>query len=163
VLQGEVELARSVRHFVRRLPPARTERERIREELLGRAETRQGPAPHLRGDTTGRERSETPLGPYWRGFGPIRAFTRSSAHADGARTPPNPKEDRVRAPDSAFTVAERLRRRSDAIAAQLIAERERSREAEKATWQGLAARREPDGKVDRTKERGRDDRGERTR
>jgi len=124
VLQGEVQLARAVRHFVRRLPPARTERERIREELLGRAETRQDPGLHLRSDTTGGERSETPLGAYWRGFGPIRALTRSSAHDGGAQTPPNPKEDRVRAPDATLTAAERLRRRSDAIAAQLIAERD---------------------------------------
>jgi hypothetical protein len=162
VLQGEVELAQAVRHFIRRLPPARTERERIREELLGRAETRQDPRLYLRNDATGRERSESPLGDNWRGFGPIRALIRSTAHDDGARKPPNPEEDRVRAPDSALT-AERLRRRSDAIATQLIAERERSREAEKASPQDLTAWRELDRNVDRIKERGRDDRGERTR
>lgn len=163
VLQGEVKLAQAVRHFVRRLPPARTERERIREELLGQAQTRQGPALHLRNEATGSERGETPLGAYWRGFGPMRVLIRSSAHDDGARTPPNPQDDRGRPLDLALTAAERLRRRSDAIAAQLIGERERSREAEKASWHGTATRREADRKADRTKERGRGDRGERTR
>jgi hypothetical protein len=163
VLQGEVQLAQAVRNFIRRLPPARTERERIREELLGRAETRQDPGLHLPSDTLGSERTETRLGAYWRGFGPIRALTGSSAHDDGARTPPNRQEDRERAPDSALTAAERLMRRSDAIAAQLIAERERSREGEKAARRGLAAWRESAREVDRTQERGRDDRGERTR
>jgi hypothetical protein len=163
VLQGELQLAQAVRNFVRRLPPARTESERIREELLGRAETGERPGLHLRGDTTGNERSETPLGAYWRGFGPIRALTRSSAYVDGPRTAPNPKEDCVGPPGSGLTAAERLRRRSDSIAAQLIAERERLGEADKAPWPGLAARREPDRKVKANRERGRDDRGERTR
>jgi Relaxase/Mobilisation nuclease domain len=163
VRQGEVQLAQTVRNFVGRLPPARTERERIREELLGRAETGQDPGPHLRGDTTGSQRRETPLGAFWRGFGPIRALTRSSVHDDGARTAPNPPEDGVRARDFALTAGERLRRRSDVIAAQFIAERERSREAENEPWQGLGAWREPRRKVDQTKERRWADRGERTR
>jgi len=161
VRQGEVELAQSVRHFVRRLPPALTERERIREELLRRAQNRRDPGPHFRGD--GSERNKIPLGANWRGFGPIRISIRSSANEDSGRLPPNPQEDRVRAPDSVLTAAERLRHRSDAIAAELSAERERSREAEKASWQGPAAWREPGRKVDRTEERGRDDRGVRTR
>jgi hypothetical protein len=160
VRQGEVELAQSVRHFIRRLPPACTERERIREELLGRVNG-QDLGLHFRGD--GSERSETLLGANWRGLGPIRTAIRSSEHDDVARTQPSLQEDRVNAPDSALTAAERLRRRSDAIAAQLIAEREQSREAEKASSQGLATWRESARKVDRNKERRRHDRGERTR
>jgi hypothetical protein len=37
VFQGQVDLAEAVRHFVRRLPPARTEREWIRDRLLAPA------------------------------------------------------------------------------------------------------------------------------
>lgn len=37
VLQGEVQLAKAVRAFVKQLPPARTERESIRDALLRRA------------------------------------------------------------------------------------------------------------------------------
>jgi hypothetical protein len=162
VRQGEVELAQSVRHFIRRLPPACTEREWIRDELLGRA-ARQDPGLYLRIDTAGRERSETPLGANWRGFGPIRTAINSSAHDDVARTQPSPQEDCGNTPTCALTAAERLRRRSDAIAVQLIAERERSHKAAKASRQGPPTLREHTREIERSKERGRDDRGERTR
>ena len=39
VLQGQVELAQAVRGFVKQLPPVRTEREWVREELLQQATT----------------------------------------------------------------------------------------------------------------------------
>ena len=40
VLQGQVELALDVRQFVKRLPPARTEREWVRDQLLEPSRTR---------------------------------------------------------------------------------------------------------------------------
>ena len=39
VLQGQVELAQAVRGFVKQLPPVRTEREWVREQLLQQATT----------------------------------------------------------------------------------------------------------------------------
>jgi hypothetical protein len=162
VLQGEVALAQAVRHFVRLLPPAHTERERIREELLGRPEARKDPG--LRGrHVTGNERCVAPLGANWRGFGPILALTRSTAHVDAARAPTNPQHGRLKPSDFLLTTAERLRRRSDAIATQLRAERERSRSIEEASRRSLEGRQEPTRQLDRKGERTRDDRGDRTR
>jgi hypothetical protein len=163
VLQGEVQLAQAVRHFVRRLPPARTERERIREELLGWPEARKDRGLRGRRVVTDDERCEAPLGENWRGFGPILALTRSTAHVDAARALTNPQDDRLRPSDSLLTAAERLRRRSDAIETQLTADRERSRSIKEASRRSLEGWQAPTRQLDRRKEHTRDDRGDRTR
>lgn len=162
-LQGETDLAQRVRHFVRWLPPARTEREWIREELLGRQEAHEtGPPGGL--FTRGNELGGSQLADNWRGFGPIRALTRSLAYGE-ARRAPTVAEDKRRTgrPDSALTAADRLRRRSDAIAAQLAVERERLHSTKKAPSQNLGGWQQVAREGDRGKERTRDDRGDRTR
>ena len=162
--QGEADLARKVRHFVRWLPPARAEREWIREELLGRQEARENLGQSGGLFTRGNELGGSQLADNWRGFGPIRALTRSLAYGD-ARRAPTIAEDKRRAgrPHSALTAADRLRRRSDAIAAQLAAERERVHSTKQAPSQDLGGWRQVARESDRGKERTRDDRGDRTR
>lgn len=158
--QGESNLAQRVRRFVGQLVPPRTEREWIREELVGQREERD---LGQRGwYSTRNEGDERPLNKNWGGFGPILALTRSIGHVDAARRPSD-AEERRRQSDSVVTAAERLRQRSDAIAAQLAAERERSHSISKAPRQKLVASQRVTQRGERRKEWVRDDRGDQTR
>lgn len=161
--RGDAELAEAVRRFIGSLPPARAEREWIRDELLGRAEAwgdLGGPAVTA-GKRSAASRQQS-LRENWRGIGPIRALTGSNRH-DGAGAPKTIEGVPRTVPALIPTATERLRQRSDAAAARVAAERERSRSAEEAAKRGLKPKRAPARGVERELGRGRDARWDRAR